>query len=89
MDGRLSATLQWLNMDMGLLPTNEQRITTYGSSSGMNSIQQGSNQRTGSFYTTTNYIYEVDVIMLNLSYRINQPAGKAKFIKSEFGEQEF
>ena len=74
MDGKLSATLQWLNMDVGWLPSNEQRITT---------------QRPGEFYTTTNYVYEVDVIMLNLSYRINQPVGKAKFIKSEFGEQEF
>lgn len=89
MDGKLSATLQWLNMDMGLLPSNEQRITTLGSSSGINSVQHGSDQRAGEFYTTTNYIYEVDVIMLNLSYRINQPAGKAKFIKSEFGEKEF
>lgn len=74
LDGRLTATAQWLNMDMGLLPTNEQRITTY---------------RAGEFYTTTNYVYEVDVIMLNLSYRLNQPAGKAKFIKIEFGEKEF
>src|SRR5690606_28768370 len=76
MDGRLSATLQWLNMDMGLLPTNEQRITTWGTSSGMNSVQHGSDQRAGEFYTTTNYMYEVDMIMLNLSYRINQLAGK-------------
>ena len=74
LDGRLTATAQWLNIDMGLLPTNEQRITTY---------------RAGEFYTTTNYVYEVDMIMLNLSYRLNQPAGKAKFIKSEFGEKEF
>ena len=74
LDGRLTATAQWLNMDMGLLPTNEQSITTY---------------RTGEFYTTTNYVYEVDMIMLNLSYRLNQPAGKSKFIKSEFGEKEF
>ena len=89
LDGRLSATLQWLNMDLGLLPTNEQRITTWGTSSGMNGMQHGSEQRAGEFYTTTNYVYEVDVIMLNLSYRLNQPAGKAKFIKSEFGENEF
>ena len=73
-DGRLTTTAQWLNVDMGLLPTNEQRITT---------------ERVGEFYTTTNYVYEVDVVMLNLSYRFNQPAGKAKFIKSEFGEKEF
>lgn len=74
MDNRLRATLQWLNMDMGLLETNEQRITTF---------------REGEFFTTTNYIYEVDVVMVNLSYTINKTNNKAKFIKSEFGEQEF
>jgi len=79
LDNRLSATLQWLNMDMGLLPTNEQRITTWRDTPALRQ----------EFYTTTNYIYEVDVIMLNLSYRINQLNGKAKFIKSEFGEKEF
>ena len=73
LDGRLAATLQWLNIDMGLLDTNEQRITTYGDN----------------FYTTTNYIYEVDVVMLNLSYQINDLGRKLKFIKSEFGEKEF
>ena len=74
LDNKLAATLQWINMDMGLLPTNEQRITTW---------------RNNEFYTTTNYIYEVDVIMFNLSYTINQSAKKTKFIKSEFGEKEF
>jgi outer membrane receptor protein involved in Fe transport len=74
LDGKMTATAQWLNMDMGLLPTNEQRITTGWE---------------GEFYTTTNYVYEVDVIMLNFSYRINQQLGKTKFIKSEFGEKEF
>ncbi|MEM9831293.1 MAG: outer membrane beta-barrel family protein [Bacteroidota bacterium] len=74
LEGKVTATAQWLNMDMGLLPTNEQRISTW---------------QAGEFFTTTNYVYEVDVIMLNLSYRINQPAGKSKFIKSEFGEKEF
>ncbi len=79
LDGRLSATLQWLNVGLGLLPSNEQRITT----------QRGDERSTGSFYTATNYVYETDVIMLNLSYRFNQVTGKAKFIKSEFGENEF
>jgi len=74
LDDRLTATVQWLNMDMGLLETNEQRITTF---------------REGEFYTTTNYVYEVDVIMLNLSYTLNRSKNKAKFIKSEFGEKEF
>ncbi len=38
LDDRLTATLQWQNIDMGLLDTNEQRITT---------------SRPGQFYTTT------------------------------------
>ena len=71
---QLSATLQWLNMDLGLLDTNEQRITT---------------GREGEFFTTTNYVYEVDMIMLNLSYSINPSKNKTRFIKSEFGEKEF
>lgn len=71
---KITATLQWMNIDMGLLPTNEQRITTW---------------REGEFYTTTNYIYEVDVIMLNISYAFNKAGNKARFIKSEFGEKEF
>lgn len=74
MDGQLNVNLQWLNMDMGLLDTNEQRITAF---------------RTGEFYTTTNYVYEVDMIMLNLSYTLNQIGNKTKFIKSEFGTKEF
>ncbi|MDW7690809.1 TonB-dependent receptor [Flammeovirgaceae bacterium SG7u.111] len=74
LDDRLTATFQWLNMDMGLLKSNEQRITT--------SVD---NQ----FYTTTNYVYEVDVLMLNLTYTINKTKNKAKFIKSEFGASEF
>ncbi|NJL12429.1 MAG: TonB-dependent receptor, partial [Microscillaceae bacterium] len=71
---RLTATLQWLQIDGGILPSNEQRITTF---------------RENEFFTTTNYIYEVDVIMFNLSYQLNASKNKAKFIKSEFGEREF
>jgi hypothetical protein len=74
LDDRLTANLVWQNIDMGLLKTNEQRITTF---------------REGEFYTTTNYIYEVDVIVLNLSYTLNRSKNKAKFVKSEFGEKEF
>ncbi|UZD23734.1 TonB-dependent receptor [Algoriphagus halophytocola] len=74
LDDRLSATLQWLNMDMGLLKSNEQRITTW---------------RESEFYTTTNYVYEVDVIQLNLSYTFNKLKNKSRFVKSEFGEKEF
>src|SRR5690606_26620 len=73
LDDRLSATIQWMNIDMGLWDANEQRITTW---------------RDNEFYTTTNYIYEVDVVMINLSYSFNKSANKARFIKSEFGEKE-
>ena len=59
---------------MGMLPTNEQRISTW---------------REGSFYTTTNYVYEVDMILVNLSFLINKVKSKATFIESEFGENEF
>ena len=68
----LVATLQWQNIDMGLLKTNEQRITTF---------------KPNVFYTTTNYIHEVDMIVFNLSYIFNNT--KSKFIDSEFGKQEF
>lgn len=74
LDKRLSATLQWLNMDMGLWAANEQRITT---------------STEGEFFTTTNYVYEVDVVMLNLSYTLNSNKNKSRFIKSEFGAKEF
>lgn len=69
----LVATLQWQNIDMGLLKTNEQRITTY---------------KPDVFYTTTNYIHEVDMIVFNLSYIFNS-SKKTKFVESEFGKQEF
>ncbi len=71
---RLVATLQWQNIDMGLLDTNEQRITTF---------------RESEFFTTTNYVYEVDIILLNLSYTFNKNKDKSKFIDSEFGKREF
>jgi len=73
-DNRLTATLQWQNIDLGLLKTNEQRITT---------------SRANEFYTTTNYVYEVDMISLNLSYNFNAAKDKSKFIDSEFGKREF
>lgn len=60
-------------MDLGLLKSNEQRITTRGRD----------------FYTTTNYIYEVDVFLINLSFNLNQLSKKVKFTESEFGEKEF
>ncbi len=74
LDNQLVATLQWQNIDMGLLDTNEQRITTY---------------KPGQFYTTTNYVYEVDMVLLNLTYTFNKTKNRSKFIDSEFGKKEF
>jgi len=69
---KLTLSLQWLNMDLGWLEANEQRITTVRDD----------------FFTTTNYIYEVDILTIGLRYQLNQ-VRKGKAIKSEFGEQEF
>ncbi|MCW2118104.1 TonB-dependent receptor [Flavobacterium sp. 7A] len=74
LDNQLIATLQWQNIDMGMLKTNEQRIST---------------QSPGQYYTTTNYVYEVDMVLLNLSYNFNKTKNSAKFIESEFGKKEF
>jgi outer membrane receptor protein involved in Fe transport len=73
-DDKLAATVQWQNIDMGLLKTQEQRIST---------------SETEQFFTTTNYRYEVDVISINLSYTFNKVNNKSKFIDSEFGKKEF
>ncbi|MGY3212510.1 TonB-dependent receptor domain-containing protein [Mucilaginibacter sp. HD30] len=73
MNGRMAATLQWQNMDLGWNQSNKQRITTRGKD----------------FYTTTNYIYETNVLMLNLSFNLNKLTGKAKLPNSEFGDKEF
>jgi hypothetical protein len=58
---------------MGLMGTNQQRITTQGQD----------------FYTSTNYIQEVDILRVNFSYQLNKLARKLKFTESEFGEKEF
>jgi ferric enterobactin receptor len=71
--GKLAATLQWQNMDLGLLRSNQQRITTRGSN----------------FYTTTNYIHETDMVLLNLNYTFNQLPKKSRLPKSEFSDREF
>jgi ferric enterobactin receptor len=73
LDGRLTALLQWQNIDLGFKESNRQRIST----SGVN------------FYTTTNYIYETDVLLLNLSFNLNKLTRKLKLPGSEFGEKEF
>ncbi len=72
-DNRYSLSLQWQYIDLGMHQSNRQRITTWG----------------GDFYTSTNYIYETDIIMLNFSYNLNWKNGKSKLPSSEFGEKEF
>jgi ferric enterobactin receptor len=69
----LSLVLLWQNISGGIIKSNEQRITTWGSD----------------FYTTTNYIQEKDVLWLNLSYQFKQTPKKIKLPSSEFGEKEF
>lgn len=70
---RLSLLLQWQHIDLGLWQANEQRITTVRDN----------------FYTTTNYVYEVDVVRLSLSYQFTRQKKDVKLLKSEFGDQEF
>lgn len=73
MAGALTALVQWQNIGMGVFESNQQRITTWASD----------------FYTTTNYIYEVDIIMLNLSFNLNRLTRQLRLPSSEFGEKEF
>ena len=55
------------------LPTNEQRITTRGND----------------FYTTTNYIQERNILLINLSYSFRQLSKQAKLPANEYGNSEF
>lgn len=71
--GKYAVSLQWQSIDMGLWESNEQRITT----------------SRNNFFTTTNYVYEVDRVLLTFSYQLNQVSKQMKFIKSEFGDKEF
>lgn len=73
LDGRLTAQVQWQNIGLGLLPTNEQRITTRGRD----------------FYTTTNYFQEWDILLVNLSYSLRQLSKRTKLPGNEFGDKEF
>jgi ferric enterobactin receptor len=73
MNGRLSASLLWQNMNMGFLGANKQRITTSGAN----------------FYTTTNYISETDVFLINLTFNLNRFTSKLKLPTSEVGDKEF
>lgn len=72
-NGRYSLGLQWQNINLGFMNSNQQRITTWGKD----------------FYTTTNYIYETDVILLNFSLNLNKINSKTRLPTSELGEKEF
>lgn len=66
-------TASLLWQNMGFLNANKQRITTSGPA----------------FYTTTNYISETDVVLINLSFNLNRFASKLKLPTSETGDREF
>lgn len=72
-NGALTAQLQWQFIELGDWGVNEQRITTYSHD----------------FYTTTNYIYEKNIVLLNLSFNMHKLNKLFKLPKSEFGEKEF
>ena len=72
-ENKLNLTLQWQNAAFGKMSVNQQRITTFGTN----------------FYTTTNYIQETNIVMLNLSFNLNQSTKKMKLPNSEFGEREY
>lgn len=72
-DKRWNAQLQWLNVDPGFKQSNRQRITTYGSD----------------FYSTTNYIYEVNQIQFSVGYNLTRKNRKINLPTSEIGEKEF
>lgn len=73
LNNKITTTLQWQNMAFGKMGVNEQRITTLGKD----------------FYTTTNYILETNIFLINLSYNFNPTDKKAKLPSSEFGEKEY
>ncbi|TJY67854.1 TonB-dependent receptor [Sphingobacterium alkalisoli] len=71
--GAMTAQLQWQFMELGQWGVNEQRITTFSND----------------FYTTTNYIYEKNVFLVNLNFNLHKLNQVLKLPKSEFGEKEF
>lgn len=70
---RLTVTFQWQNISLGLWDNNQQRITT----------------SRGDFFTTTNYVYEPDILRLGVGYQFTKLNNKSKLPKSEFGDKEF
>jgi len=73
LNGNGTIGLQWQNINFGNMDSNQQRITTYSSD----------------FYTTTNYSYETNVLLLNFSFNLNKLTNKNKLPTSEIGEKEF
>jgi outer membrane receptor protein involved in Fe transport len=73
LNGNGTIGLQWQNINFGNMGSNQQRITTFGTD----------------FYTTTNYSYETNVLLLNFSYNFNKINSKNKLPSSEIGEKEF
>lgn len=71
--GAVTAQLQWRFIELGNWGVNEQRITTMAPD----------------FYTTTNYIYEKNVFLINLNINLKKLGDLIKLPKSEFGEKEF
>lgn len=72
-ENKVNLTLQWQNAALGKMAVNQQRITTFGSD----------------FRTSTNYVQETNIFLLNLSFNINQNSKKVKLPNSEFGEREY
>jgi outer membrane receptor protein involved in Fe transport len=72
-ENTINLTLQWQNAAFGKMAVNQQRISTFGAN----------------FYTTTNYIQETNIFLLNLSFNLNQTTKKMKLPNSEFGEKEY
>jgi hypothetical protein len=59
--------------NIGVFGAARQRITTSGAD----------------FYTTTNYIYETNIFLINLSFNLNRFVSKVKLPSSELNDREF
>lgn len=59
--------------NMNIFNANKQRITTSGAD----------------FYTTTNYIYETNVFLLNITFNLNKFTSKLKLPNSDLSDKEF
>ncbi len=71
--GAVKAQFQWQFIELGKWGVNEQRITT----------------SSNDFFTTTNYIYEKNILMLNINFNFHKLNQLSRLPKSEFGEKEF